>query len=502
MPIERELKFRFSETHSATALWRLLEAVPRRQRLHATYLDTHDATLRGAHAALRMRRGGRRWLQCFKAEPPTGAVLLGRSEWEGAARGGRLRLAAFPLDEIRARTGIDLGALEDRLHAVFTTQFDRSTVVLQAPGARIEVAFDCGMIAAGRRREPLREIEFELLEGDFLVLLERVRALIPGLALALEVRSKAERGYRLASGERPGPVKARRPAIDPQGNPCDAIGAIVGACVTQVAANAGGAAAACDPEYLHQLRVGLRRLRSALRIFRARVPPERSQALVDGLHAVLPALGVARDWDVVTDFLEKRIVPSVGDGIDLPATLRWARRRRMRARRDARVVVASSAFQQLLIDALIWAEQACRSEYAAPLEPAAQAPTLAAFARRKVVRLARRVEQHGDGCDWADAAARHQVRIRLKRLRYACEFFVACFKRKRVRRYLNHLEALQDLLGELNDLARARQLLADPAGLAGMQSAFIKGWLAAREDALIVSLAEAWRAFRDQARPA
>ncbi|KPK04688.1 MAG: hypothetical protein AMJ64_13070 [Betaproteobacteria bacterium SG8_39] len=502
MPIERELKFRFSETHSATELWRLLGAKPRRRRLNATYLDTRDAVLRRAHAALRMRRSGRRWLQCFKAEPRTGAVLLGRHEWEFAARGGRLRIGAFPLDQIRATSGIDLGALQDRLHAVFTTQFDRSTVELQAPGARIEVAFDRGTIAADRRREALREIEFELLEGDFLVLLERVRALIPGLALELEVGSKAERGYRLASGQRARPVKARRPSIDAQGDPRDAIAAIVGACVSQVAANAGGTSAARDPEYLHQLRVGLRRLRSALRLFRALLPPERTQALVDRLHAVLPALGVARDWDVVTELLEKRILPAAGEGIDLAATLRWARRRRMRARRDARAVTASSAFQQLLIDAMIWAEQAGRADGAAPLDPSVRARTLTAFAKRKVARLTHRVEQHGDGCDWSDGAARHQVRIRLKRLRYACDFFTACFKRKRVRRYLDHLEALQDLLGELNDLAMARQLFAEAAGGTGVQGAFINGWLAAREDALIAALADAWRVFREQARPA
>jgi len=112
-------------------------------------------------------------------------------------------------------------------------------------------------------------------------------------------------------------------------------------------------------------------------------------------------------------------------------------------------------------------------------------------------------EHAAGGGDWSDAAARHTLRIRLKRLRYVCEFFTDCVKRKRVRRYLEHLEGLQDLLGELNDLATARRVIGDlDAAGAGVQSAFIRGWISAREDALIASLDEAWRALGKQTRPA
>lgn len=501
MAIERELKFHLPAHRSAAEVWALLEAKPRRRRLVATYLDTEKGALREAQAALRLRRSGRRWLQCVKAEPSTGAVLLGRSEWELAARGGRLKVDAFPLEEIRTGTGIDLAALEERLRPVFATEFDRAVVEQTLPGARAEVALDRGVISAGTRREPLREIEFELLEGDFLALLEWVRGIIPVLGLALEVRSKAERGYRLAAGERSRPVKARRPRVDPQGAVRDAIAPVVGVCVMQVAANAAGAGASRDPEYLHQLRVGLRRLRSALRVFRELSQAESTQALVDRLRAVLPPLGVARDWDVVTELLDQRIAPAAAGGVDFAPTLRWAKRQRVKARREARAVAASSAFQQLLIDAMIWAETAHRGDAAAvaTVEPV---PTLSAFAKSAVARLARRAERAASGGEWTDAAARHRVRIRLKRLRYVCEFFADCFKRKRVRRYLEHLEGLQDLLGELNDLATARRLLADPDLAArGVQSAFVLGWISAREDALIAALAGAWRALGKQTRP-
>lgn len=523
MAIERELKFRLPDITSATELWHALDAKPRRRRLLSTYLDTADGALRRAHAGLRLRRSGRRWLQCFKAEPANGAVLLGRHEWELAARGGSLRTSAFPLSEIRTTTGIDLGMLEDRLNPVFATQFERASIELSLPGARAELAFDQGLIIAGRRSERLREVEFELLEGAFLPLLERVRTLVPRLALELQVQSKAERGYRLAAGEPARPVKASRPSIEPGDDARNAIATVIGACVAQVAANARGAATARDAEYLHQFRVGVRRLRSALRVFRDFAPSASTQRLVENLRSFSPRLGVARDWDVVTELLERRIAPGAGNAVDFVATLRWARRRRMRARREARAVAGSSEFQQLLIDAMIWAELACRAEVTSAAhadlqagpqvqsdpEPQLQSepqpqpqPSLTSFARRATKRLARKLEKSGDGCDWSDGGARHRVRIRLKRLRYCCEFFATCFRRKRVRRYLEHLEALQDLLGELNDLATARRLLADPAGVQGIQAAFVQGWLSAREGALIAALAAAWGAFRDQSRPA
>jgi len=468
----------------------------------ATYLDTAEGVLRRAHAALRLRRSGRRWLQSFKAEQSAGAGLLGRYEWEFAARGGRLRVGAFPLDEIRANTGIDLASLDSRLRPIFTMEFERATIEQSVPGARIEVALDRGTISGGAGGEPLREIEFELLEGAFLPLLEHVRALVPALDLVLEVHGKAERGYRLVAGERVHPIKARRPKTDAGSDARDAIGSVIAACVTQVAANVGGATASRDPEYLHQLRVGLRRLRSALRAFREFAAPEHTQALVDRLRSVLPSLGAARDWDVVTELLAQRIVPAAGGGIDFAPTLRWARRRRARARRDARAIAASSAFQQLLIDAMIWAEAARRPGDSS--ETGAEPPLpLGEFARRSVAGLARKAEKAVSGGDWSDAAARHGLRIRLKRLRYVCEFFADCFKRKRARRYLEHLEGLQDLLGELNDLATARRLFADLDAMElGVQSAFIRGWVSAREDALIADLGEAWRALGKQARPA
>ena len=480
----------------------MLDAKPKRRRVETTYFDTESGALQQARAALRLRRSGRRWLQCFKTDPASGALAV-RHEWELSARGGQLDPLAFPVEEIRSAAGVDLAALPTRLTPVFRTRFQRAaTQENHANGTQVEIAFDEGTIEARGRSLPLRELEFEILDGDAMPVLQRLRELVPALGLALEIESKAERGYRLSARMPLRPIKARPPDLDTGASAERAIGAVVGACVAQAAANVRGAVSARDPEYLHQLRVGLRRLRSGLRVFREFAPAEQTRSLIDALRGALPALGAARDWDVTTEALERRIVPAAGGSIDYAPLLRWARRRRTEARREARRTAGSSAFQQILLDALIWAEQAAGRNEAASA-PLARAQTLEAFAARKVARLARKVSAAGAQCAWPDPAQRHRLRIRLKRLRYVCEFFAVCFKRKRIKRYLAHLEDLQDLLGELNDIETLRRLLAPYSGAdRRLQDAFIQGWLRAREDALSEMLDAAWRAFEAQSRPA
>ena len=97
--------------------------------------------------------------------------------------------------------------------------------------------------------------------------------------------------------------------------------------------------------------------------------------------------------------------------------------------------------------------------------------------------------------DWRDTTQRHALRIKVKRLRYASGFFAGSFPRASVRSYLKHLQALQDILGELNDVAVARRLVRELAQ-PGAGANYARGALAARERALIASLEPAWAAFR------
>ena len=447
----------------------------RRRRVDSVYYDTPDLRLQAARAALRLRRDGRRWLQTFKAAQGAQSALAERNEWEMPAPRGRLDPTLFPREALRAASGIDIVRLARRLRPVFATRFERRSALLKlGHGVRAEACLDRGLIEAGGAREPILELELELLEGELVPLLGLAEALVQPLGLQIETESKAERGYRLYRSARPAPSRWARPAIAEDAAASDAFAALCAAALAQIGANASGVARGDDPEYLHQLRVGTRRLRSALRAFRPLLKRRRVKVMERPFRDMMRIFGVARDWDVFCQTLVEADAP-------LPL-LRAARRRRAVARRAAREVVKSARFQLAQLGALRWLHSdPWRSK-------APRSETFAAFARSSLDRLHRRLLRRARKIDWHDVERRHKMRIRVKRLRYACDFFAPCFPHQSVSPLLGALSALQDTLGELNDLAVARRLL----GELRVAAPGVKAKLAARERELIVSLETNW----------
>jgi CHAD domain-containing protein len=223
--------------------------------------------------------------------------------------------------------------------------------------------------------------------------------------------------------------------------------AVAAAALAQIESNARGALVSDDPEFLHQLRVGTRRLRAELRAFRAILKRKQARRLTRALRKLSPKLGAARDWDVLVARLEAH-----GGA---PGLLRKARARRAAARRGARRALVSKGFAGI--------GPAVRG-----LAATDSRETLAQFGAAALARAQRKLMAQADGADWSDAAARHAVRIRVKRLRYSCEFFAAAFPPRRVTPYVAALKELQDILGALNDISVGRRLIgfdADEAAL-------------------------------------
>lgn len=453
MHIERELKFRLTPQ----SVGRLSLLAPRRRRVFSVYYDTPEQLLRRSGMALRLRRDGNMWLQTLKHDPAQHGALAARAEWEMPVRVNRLELGRFPRDEIRLATGVDLARVQRRLRPVFATSFTRcSGMVKLRRNGSAELAIDRGFISAGRRREPIREVELELKSGEPAALLR----LAEQLGLPLGYESKAERGYRLAAGLSAEPRKWRMPVLDAAGPPGAAFAALASAALAQAGSNGAGMLVSSDPEYLHQMRVGLRRLRCALQIFAPILTG--TKPVRDGLKRLMPALGTARDWDV----LNQRM--------DHPK----ARRRREAARRAACGVASSPQFQAFLLRTLRWLQ----SE---PWRESRLSPT--AFAAEAMDRLHRDVSKS----DFRSQGRRHKLRIRVKRLRYGCEFFAPYFAPASVEPYLDRLERLQDILGELNDLTVAGILLEE------MHEPPESGF-ARRKRRLSGALAATWSAFARQ----
>jgi len=472
--------------------------------MHSVYYDTPDRVLQRAQTALRLRREGSRWVQTLKFGGSAEGGLHRRHEIE-------TRLA-MPLIDQQALAHPALAplfndaAVRAALAPVFIADFRRSTRLLSpAPGTTIELCVDIGEIQAGERREPIREIELELKLGSASVLLEFADALVQQIPVRLEPASKAERGFALALGEEPTPVRAQTPRLDRATDLEVAFRAIVFSCVQQLQANEYGVIAGTDAEYLHQARVALRRLRSAMAMFDTVFPRASYTATLDELRWLDRCLGPARDWDVFVLSTLPQLLHAFSDDPSLQRLARHADALREEAGRIARDALVSARYTRLLLglNGLF-----LRRPWGEPIDAqaqAARATTLLPFAERTLERRHRKVIKRGRGHAQLDHAGLHALRIEGKKLRYAAEFVGGLFERKAVRAYLGALTRLQELLGGLNDAATVDRLChalraacaQEPAGEAiGM----LRGWAAALAEDHLSSLPKAWKRFRDTER--
>ena len=482
-----------------------LPGAPRRQRMSSLYFDTPDRALARERAGLRIRRAGGVWVQTLKNEGADGAAHR-RGEWECTLPRCELdfeALARTPMADWFARVG-----RREALAPVFETRVTRDTWRLAHAGALIEVALDRGRILAGERSVPMLELELELLEGPADALFEVALAMNRDHALVLEPRSKAARGFALLAGESPAPARGRGPAAAAAASTTQAFEAIAWSCLSQLLANAHGVGGGGDPEYVHQARVALRRLRAALASFRRAIPREVAAPVAAGARLIAGALGEERDLDV---FELETLAPlgALGHAAWLEALAPALAEARARARRRSGEAVAAPAFTRYVLETSRWLEAApwqpapdAADEAAARLR-ARQALPVRRHAARVLERRHRALVAGADAPSRREVEARHALRIALKKLRYAADAFAPLFDSRAGGDYRQALGELQDALGTLNDIATARALASrlasasesSPAVAAAL--ALLEGWQAGRE---VGALGEADRAWARLAR--
>lgn len=228
-------------------------------------------------------------------------------------------------------------------------------------------------------------------------------------------------------------------------------------CLRQVQCHGDGVVRSTDPECVHLMRVGLRRLRSALRLFSPWIALPGD--LRDGLDWLGDALGVARDAEV----LAHGTLPALAATARADRSwdlLQQAAADNARARRCIAATTVASAGYAGLIDSLAaWMQTApWRSSLDEAALRALREP-LAEHAGRMLARLHRKLLAAGRHLPKASPEKRHRARIAAKRLRYAAEFFEALYPPTAMQRYIRRLTSLQDALGLLNDAAVAEALL-------------------------------------------
>ncbi|SPU42664.1 CHAD domain-containing protein [Brevundimonas diminuta] len=364
----------------------------------------------------------------------------------------------------------------------------------------IEAAYDEGELSAGGRVEPLRELELELKDGPPQALFALARRLSADVALVPLFESKAERGWRLAEGSERAPRFARVDTLPRALSAEAALRRTALAALGQVSANAELLRRVRRPEALHQLRVGLRRLRAALSVF-SPLLGEDAAPVVAELKWLAHETDAARDLDVFIRDVFHPAALETPDADLAPLGLRLLAAR-SGAYRRAMAAIDSPRYAALMFETLAWIETGAWRTDPDPVRAWRRQRPVSAFAAEALERLSRRVQHGGRRLDQLDVAGRHRLRIRVKRLRYAAEFFAGLFDRPgRERRFRAGLEQVQDAFGALNDLAVARDRIPAEARLTSPEIAFAAGRLIGRrEQSAPVLLLASSRAFARLAR--
>jgi triphosphatase len=452
--------------------------------------------------ALRLRKSGRQWIQTFKCGGGSDGGLHLRDEYENVVPAPVLDLAALAATPAAALFA-DADFLA-RLGPAFVTRFRRTTwIVTLAPGETAELALDQGEVTAGDASTPISEVEIELLDGDPARLFDFAQRLLAEVPLRLENVTKAERGYRLLAPVEAAPVRAAPVVLRADMRVPEAFAIVALGCVHQLQANERGVIDSEDPEYIHQARVALRRLRSAFGIFRDALPQDRSSALTERLRALGNALGGARDWDVFTTETLPPIETAMPGSPALAGVRDTAETRRCEARRIAREAVAAQSYTALLLDLVATLVALARPAPDPSADLGANESGLRDFARDALARRGKRVRKAGRHLSIADLPGLHAVRIEAKKLRYATEFFQSLLPRKRVRAGIARAADLQEILGRVNDAAVTAELLAalarDDARLSH-GTGIVLGWTQARASIALEHFDAAWARFAKSRR--
>jgi triphosphatase len=465
-----------------------------RKHLKAVYYDTPKRALRRNGLSFRVRQSGARFTQTVKAE--FGDDPLRRGEWE----------ASVP--SIAPDTALALPFIPDKLcadlerhplEAVFTTDIHRHQRIVDLPSGTVEVAFDHGFLKSGDRSMPVSEIELELKAGSPSAIYELALRLAEHGSVRPSIRSKSARGFDLAADTAPAARRPRKLRLDPSASLDEAFAAILRACLHHLLQSLPAAEDGRDPEGIHQLRVALRRLRSALDLMRSVVSLTKLDLLRSEARWLAQSLSAAREWDVFQRETLRTVAqgcPSIGGFEALDGAVE---QRRTACYDKVRLVLADRRASCFLIGLGGWIEARGWRSDVVPEHLAQLAEPAMNFARCILSAQHAKVLKRGRRFKSLTTEELHRLRLSVKRLRYVADFLLPLYgQRKSARRFSRTLADLQHELGTYNDMATTASLLADvgrESSGTSTAAAAIAGWQAHAMVGVEPRLRKAWSDF-------
>ena len=476
----------------------------RTRRLVSTYHDTPDDRLFSAGIAWQIKRNGRSWLQTVAPFNGHGAI---HASAQARIRTPDADTHAVP-DSAIAEAVKDVLKDETLLAPRVATEITRTERRLITPkGDIVDLALDTSDVVAGEAHDRTFEVELALRAGTPASLIGVARALATDMPLELSLISAAERGFRALKGKPPG--KAPWIVLPREASVAEALSTILSSCLRHIALHAAEARKSESSETIHQIRVSLRRLRAVLADYARCFDCEELKALAARARDLAHLLSPARDLDV---FLSDILVPArelVTHPQSLEKLIENTQGRRSAAWSAALAALDGADYRLFLIDiagiALGGLPQLPADK---PMPAALPARSLAADV---LDRALHKVKQIGERLDELTTEERHDLRKRLKKLRYPAEFFASLFDAKGTKKFFACLTDLQDDLGSLNDVATARSLLQDMVqSLSGedeeweprlaMTAGEIIGWHSCMAERGLKRIAKHWEKFEDAPR--
>ena len=494
---ELELKFAVPSYQQSVLRKNIDTKTAQQQRLSAYYFDTPNQDLAKKGIALRIRFEDSQWVQTLKTagdgvakrvELNTVLSLTGTPDTlDVSSLVPDVSLITEPTVVAQLTNIMPLDELAQALTVQYFTDVQRTSRQIKKNNSRIEIAYDIGKVGIGRlnsqkpannhglTQSDIHEIEFELLEGDPSDLIEVSKTWCKKYKLYLSTVTKAQRGsLLLANKQFAEPVKADLAVLQLHKGISQFafLQAVVNNCLVQILPNASAIAEGSpDGNLVHQLRVGIRRLRTALKHFKF------AQDYIDPnwlmvLKQTFSLLGEYRDKEIL-QIKTQPLLESVG-----APHVEWS------TAVDIMPIdaVRANDFQILLLELIGFTHLAVPADN----------PKAKATVAKKLEKLFTAIAVASDKFASLDTESQHGVRKDLKSLRYVSEFAAPLFasqtngkkgkKAAELNAFLQYLEPAQDVLGEYNDnvVGHANYLekaKTDPNAL------FAVGWFSGREQA-------------------
>jgi inorganic triphosphatase YgiF len=425
---------------------------PVTRKLISIYYDTPQLALLDFGISLRVRHMAGNWFQAVKGAGKSLAGLHQRKEWEDQIASGQPDFSKITDPELTAI--FDDGELRAALAPIFRTEVNRTEWHLVFDnGDQIELALDVGELVIGERRETICEIELELKGGNTGRLFDLALELQQTIPLELENVSKAQRGYAYYRLQQPVIVKAQPARLRANMSAHEALQQIAWECLSHLQGNQDMVLHGEDIEGVHQMRVALRRLRSAFDVFSSIANKQSCAAITEELRWITGVLGLARDLDVFTAQTLPPILQQLHAHPGLVQLGDKAAAARLKAYAEARAALSSQRYHRILLSLGAWLENQ-RWRNADSVEYSVRD-----VARAMLTKRHKQLIKHGKRLMHVHPEERHATRIAAKKLRYAAEFFIGLYPEESSQEFLRPLAKVLDVLGILNDIAVTENLI-------------------------------------------